>query len=103
MRQALSFLTPLGGARTPSPAALRWFPLAGLIIGAAVGGVWWTAHRIWPAGVAAAVVIAADLAVTGMLHFDGLVDSADGLLPHLPAARRLDVMAAPDVGAFGIA
>jgi adenosylcobinamide-GDP ribazoletransferase len=53
--------------------------------------------------VAAALVIVADLALTGMLHVDGLADSADGLLPHLPGkARRLEVMATPDVGAFGV-
>src|SRR5205823_297141 len=58
---------------------------------------------VWSPGVAAAVAVTADLAFTGMLHLDGLVDSADGLLPHLPAERRLAVMAAPDVGAFGVA
>ena len=65
--------------------------------------MWWGAERIWPAAVAAAIVVAADLALTGLLHVDGLADSADGLLPHLDRARRLEVMAAPDVGAFGVA
>jgi adenosylcobinamide-GDP ribazoletransferase len=103
MREALAFLTPVGGARAPSGKAFSWFPAAGLVIGGVLGLVWWGAGRIWPPGVAAAVVVAADLALTGMLHVDGLVDSADGLLPHLPVERRLEVMAAPDVGAFGIA
>jgi adenosylcobinamide-GDP ribazoletransferase len=58
---------------------------------------------VWPAAVAAAIVVAADLALTGLLHVDGLADSADGLLPHLDRARRLEVMATPDVGAFGVA
>ena len=49
------------------------------------------------------VVVAADLAVTGMLHFDGLVDSADGLLAPMAPDRRLAVMADPGVGAFGLA
>ena len=52
---------------------------------------------------AAALTIAADLALTGLLHIDGLVDSADGLLPHLPVERRLEVMAEPTVGAYGVA
>ena len=52
---------------------------------------------------AAALVVAADLALTGALHFDGLLDSADGLLPHLPRERRLAVMADPHVGAFAVA
>jgi adenosylcobinamide-GDP ribazoletransferase len=103
VRAALSFLTPFGGARTPTRSALGWFPVAGVIIGATLGSVWWAAGRIWPPIVAGAIAVAADLALTGMLHLDGVVDSADGLFPHLPRERRLDVMAAPDVGAFGIA
>jgi adenosylcobinamide-GDP ribazoletransferase len=102
MRRALSFLTPMGGAVAPSPAALAWFPVVGALLGLALGGVWWVADRLWAAPVAAAVVVAADLALTGMLHFDGLVDSADGLLPPLDRARRLEVMADPAAGAFGV-
>jgi adenosylcobinamide-GDP ribazoletransferase len=52
---------------------------------------------------AAALVVVADLGITGMLHFDGLVDSADGLLPPLAPRRRLEVMADPAIGAFGVA
>jgi adenosylcobinamide-GDP ribazoletransferase len=47
--------------------------------------------------------VALDLALTGLLHADGLADSADGLLPHMDRERRLEVMRAPDVGAFGVA
>jgi adenosylcobinamide-GDP ribazoletransferase len=52
--------------------------------------------------VAALIVVAADLALTGLLHLDGLADSADGLLPHLTRERRLEVMREPTVGAFGV-
>jgi len=31
-----------------------------------------------------------------------VVDAADGLLPHLDRERRLDVMASPEAGAFGV-
>jgi adenosylcobinamide-GDP ribazoletransferase len=103
MRRALSFLTPLFGASEPRPETLTWFPFAGAALGLVLGAVWWGAERIWPAAVAAAIVVAADLALTGLLHVDGLADSADGLLPHLDRARRLEVMATPDVGAFGVA
>ncbi|HET9692015.1 MAG TPA: adenosylcobinamide-GDP ribazoletransferase [Acidimicrobiales bacterium] len=104
MRAALGFLTPFGPATPPTATTLRWFPVAGAVIGAAVGAVWWGAGRTFP-GVAlpAALAVTADLVATGMLHVDGLADSADGLLPHLPPARRLEVMAQPDVGAFGVA
>ncbi|HYA68008.1 MAG TPA: adenosylcobinamide-GDP ribazoletransferase [Acidimicrobiales bacterium] len=102
MRQALSFLTPFGGATTPSRAALGWFPAVGASVGLVVGGAWWAAGRLWAAPVAAALTVAADVAVTGFLHLDGLADAADGLVPPLSSDRRLTVMADPAVGAFGV-
>jgi adenosyl cobinamide kinase/adenosyl cobinamide phosphate guanylyltransferase/cobalamin synthase len=103
LRQAVAFLTPLGGAITPTPAAFTWFPLVGALLGLALGGLWWALDGpLGPLG-AAALVVAVDLAVTGALHFDGLLDSADGLLPHMRLERRLSVMADPTVGAFAVA
>lgn len=102
MREALGFLTPFGGARTPSARSVPWFPVVGLLVGLAVGGVWRGAVEWWSPAVAAALAVIADLALTGMLHVDGLVDSADGLLPHLDTERRLAVMAEPTIGAFGV-
>jgi adenosylcobinamide-GDP ribazoletransferase len=103
VRAALAFLTPLGGARTPSPRALPWFPVIGALIGAGVGGAWWAGTEVWNPFVGAALAVLADLMLTGMLHIDGLADSADGLLPHLGTKeRRLEVMRQPDVGAFGV-
>jgi adenosylcobinamide-GDP ribazoletransferase len=103
LREAVSFLTPAGRATTPTPAALLWFPAIGAGLGGAVGVVWWGSAKAWPLGVAALFALGADLAVTGLLHFDGLVDSADGLLAPMDRARRLEVMADPRVGAFGLA
>ena len=100
--QALCFLTPLGGAATPTAAAVPWFPVVGAGIGVVLGGVWWLAAQLWTWPVAAAVVVVADLAVTGMLHLDGLIDAADGLLPPMARSRRLEVMADPHAGAFGV-
>jgi adenosylcobinamide-GDP ribazoletransferase len=103
MREALGLLTVLGGPRTPTPRALRWFPVVGVVLGVIVGSVWWAADRVFPPLLAAAIAIVADLAFTGMLHYDGLADAADGLLPHASRERRLEIMRGPEVGAFGIA
>jgi len=103
LRQAVAFLTPLGGPAVPGPGALVWFPVVGGLIGAGVGAAWWAAGREWTLGVAAALAVLADLALTGLLHFDGLCDSADGLLPPMSRERRLAVMAGPEVGAFAVA
>ena len=100
---AVAFLTPVGGAATPNRVTFNWFPLVGALLGLVLGVLWSVAeHDLGPLA-GAALVVAADLALTGALHFDGLLDSADGLLPHLGADRRLAVMADPHVGAFGIA
>jgi adenosylcobinamide-GDP ribazoletransferase len=99
----VSFLTPFGGPADPAPSALAWFPAVGALIGLAVGGIWWAAWRGWAPPAAAAIAVIADAALTGMLHLDGLADAADGLLPPLSRARRLEVMADPRLGAFGAA
>lgn len=103
MLSAVAFLTVLGGARSPGRRSFGWFPIVGATIGGVLALVAEGAGALWPPAVVAALVVAADLAVTGMLHVDGLADTADGLLPHLDRERRLDVMRAPDVGAFALA
>jgi len=101
VRRALSFLTVLGRAAEPNERTLSWFPLVGIAVGAVVGTSWWVAGRVWPAALAAVVAVAVDAAVTGCLHLDGLADAADGLLPAVSRARRLEIMADPRIGAFG--
>lgn len=102
MLSAVGFLTVLGPARAPDRRTLRWFPLVGAGVGGVLALVWLGATQLWTPGVAAVLVVIADLALTGMLHVDGLADSADGLLPHLDRERRLAVMRTPDIGAFAL-
>lgn len=104
MRAALAFLTALGRPTIPGPSALAWFPAVGAGLGLGLGAAWWLAAQLWSPLLAAVVVVAIDLAVTGGLHLDGLADSADGLLaPGLDRSRRLEVMAEPSIGAFAVA
>ena len=102
MRSALAFLTVLGGPRPLTPRALRWFPVIGALVGALVGGVWWAGDLVLSALLAAGLAVTADLTLTGLLHADGLADSADGLLAHTDRERRLAIMRAPDIGAYGV-
>ncbi len=102
MIRALGFLTVVGRPRRPVGSTVDWFPLAGTAIGAAVGGVWLVARHAWAPAPAAAIAVVFDLVITGMLHLDGVADTADGVLAHLDRGRRLEVMAEPTIGAFGI-
>jgi adenosylcobinamide-GDP ribazoletransferase len=101
-RGAVGFLTVIPASGPVSPAAVPWFPVVGAALGAAVGAGWWAGGEAFDPLTAAALVIGADAALTGALHYDGLLDSADGLLPHLPRERRLEVMREPTVGAFAV-
>lgn len=103
MLSALAFLTIVPGTHRPDQRTLRWFPAVGALVGGVLALVWVAADEVWTPAVVAIVVVAVDLALTGMLHIDGLADSADGLLPHLDRPRRLEVMRTPDVGAFALA
>lgn len=103
MLSALGFLTVVAGTHRPDERTLRWFPVVGALLGGALALTWVAADEVWTPAVVAIMVVAVDLALTGMLHVDGLADSADGLLPHLERPRRLEVMRTPDVGAFALA
>jgi adenosylcobinamide-GDP ribazoletransferase len=102
MISATSFLTIFGRAEKPTRNTLLWFPVVGLLVGLVVGSLWWLAGKAWPALPSAAVVLVADLLLTGLLHFDGLADAADGLVAPLSRERRLEAMADPAIGAFGV-
>jgi adenosylcobinamide-GDP ribazoletransferase len=105
MRDALGLLTTFGrrgGGGRIHARSLSWFPLVGAGLGLLVGAAWWGAQQWWPRAVAAGLVLLVDAGCTGLLHFDGLADAADGLLPHAAPERRLAIMRTPDVGAFGV-
>lgn len=102
MLSALAFLSVVGRSAPPTDRTFRWFPVAGALIGGVVAATWWGSQEVWAIPMAAALVVAVDLAITGLLHLDGLADSVDGLLPHMERERRLEVMRLPDVGAFAL-
>ena len=103
---ALQFLTrvPIRLRREPSlEKSVAWFPVAGAIIGAAVGGA---AAGLWfvvPAPVAAAVAITVGLLVTGAFHEDGLGDIADAFGGGWTVERRLEILKDSRHGTYGVA
>jgi adenosylcobinamide-GDP ribazoletransferase len=81
---------------------MAFFPIVGAAIGALVGLTWRQARRSLPPLLSAALAVGADCALTGALHLDGVADTADGLLAHVPIKDRLDIMAEPAVGVFAV-
>ncbi|MBB3910492.1 adenosylcobinamide-GDP ribazoletransferase [Sphingomonas desiccabilis] len=105
---ALGFLTRLpvpSGAASPEAfaAAIRCYPLVGLVVGAFVAGAGWLGNLADP-WVGALAALVCWVAVTGALHLDGLADVADGVgAAHGDRSRLVAVMADPHVGSFGVA
>ena len=104
---ALQFLTRLPLFLTPhfTPAAaarsLAWFPFAGLVIGFLLiltTGV----SLLLPTLPAAVVVLAVWSALSGGLHLDGWMDTADGVLSHRNREQMLEIMKDSRVGAMGV-
>ncbi|WP_438431748.1 adenosylcobinamide-GDP ribazoletransferase [Gorillibacterium sp. sgz500922] len=105
---ALQFLT-----RLPVPYRFEYtaavfrrsvvfYPVAGGLIGLLLSLLLYAAGLALPAGPAAALTLVLWVAVTGGLHLDGWMDSADGLLSHRPPERMLEIMKDSRVGAMGV-
>jgi adenosylcobinamide-GDP ribazoletransferase len=105
---ALQFLTRIRLARQDAVApeafgaCVRWFPLVGAVIGALLAGAFHFADPYLPIHTLAAALLALEFFLTGGLHCDGLMDSADGLLSGRPRERMLEIMKDSRVGAHGV-
>jgi adenosylcobinamide-GDP ribazoletransferase len=103
-RLALSFLTrfPVGNAAGELAPASWAFPLAGVLVGAFAGLIYWIAMRIGlSAPLAGVLAVAGGMLATGALHEDGLADFADGLGVRGGPAERLAAMRASGIGSYG--
>ena len=79
----------------------RFAPWIGLVIGGLQAGLWWLLSALgWPQVALVPVVLALGLWLTGGLHFDGLIDTADGLAAG--PERCLEAMEDSRVGASGV-
>ena len=79
----------------------RLAPLVGLLIGGILGLLDTGLHLVgMPVLTRSALVAVSWIAITGGLHLDGVMDTADGLAVQDPQ-RRLQVMADSVTGAFG--
>jgi len=82
-------------------AAARYFPLVGLMVGGVAVLVYLAALRVFPAGVAVLLSMAATLVLTGAFHEDGLADCADAFGGAYTRDDALRIMRDSRIGAFG--
>ena len=83
--------------------AICAFPLAGAVIGLVQWGLLLLMnHMSVPAAAKACVLIAAAILITGGIHLDGLVDTADARSSYADREKKLQILKDPHVGAFGI-
>jgi adenosylcobinamide-GDP ribazoletransferase len=79
----------------------RWAPLIGLLIGGILGIADTALQQLGvPTLTRSALIVVIWIALTGGLHLDGVMDTADGLAVQ-DRQRRLEVMVDSATGAFG--
>lgn len=102
---ALTFLT-----RIPLPEpkdvtseefsrSYRYYPLVGLVIGLILWLIATLLYPYFPSLVLGALLLVAELMLTGGIHLDGFMDSMDGLLSARSPERILEIMKDSRVGA----
>ncbi len=103
---AVQFLTRIP-VRLESPPRLArcvpWFPVVGALIGTVCGLFAAGAAELVPAIVAATLAVLAGLLVTGAFHEDGLADVADAAGGGWDREQRLQILADPLHGSYGVA
>jgi cobalamin 5'-phosphate synthase/cobalamin synthase len=106
---ALQFLlvSPAFIRRAFTPAemgrSIAFYPAVGALLGGLLAGVDAVLGMAFPTEVRSALVLFLWIVLTGALHFDGLLDSADGLLGGDSPAHRMEIMRDERVGAYGVA
>lgn len=103
---AWSFLTALPAPWIEAdPASLAvataYFPVIGIVLGAVLGALGLLFDRVLPTGPVAALLLSLAAVVTGGLHLDGLMDTADGVFGGRTRESRLEIMRDSRVGSFG--
>ena len=83
--------------------SVKMLPFIGAIIGTLLGGTAYLMqhYAALPQHVLAVGLIVAEIFITGGLHCDGFMDTADGVFSGRPRERMLEIMKDSRVGAFG--
>ena len=82
--------------------SVLFFPLVGLIIGLLLAALYWASSFLFDAFGRSALVVAFWFYLTGGLHADGYMDTADGLFSGRSRERMLEILKDSRVGAGGV-
>lgn len=82
--------------------AIVFFPVVGGIIGIVNSGLYLLLKQLLPLEVLAVVLIALPIFMSGGMHFDGLLDSCDGIFSGRSRERSLEIMRDSRVGSMGV-
>ena len=102
-RAAIRFLTilPVRGGDAPPGQAAAFFPLVGAMLGAAGAGVYLLEEKAFPISFAALATVAFWIAISGVLHEDGLADVADAVRAGRTRERVLSILKDSRIGTYG--
>ncbi|MGV8057535.1 MAG: adenosylcobinamide-GDP ribazoletransferase [Smithellaceae bacterium] len=82
--------------------SVPYFPVVGIIIGAAAASLDYGLGYILPLPVTSTLTVIFILAVSGALHMDGLADTADGFFSSRPRSQILEIMRDSRTGPMGV-
>lgn len=83
--------------------SICFFPLAGVLAGAAQWLWLWFCNKYGTGDMAkAAAVIIINILITGGIHIDGYMDTMDALHSYQPADRKLEILKDAHIGAFAV-
>lgn len=105
---ALQFLSRIQAARQSVwtnedfGRAVIFFPLIGTVIGVFLWAVYTVFQQLFTPFCTASIVVAAWFYITGGLHGDGYMDTADGLMSGQGRERMLEIMKDSRAGAGGV-
>ena len=105
---ALAFMTrlPLPGwfaySEQRQQASVRYYPLAGIVVGLAGGLVFVFASSYFEPLLSALLAVASVIVLTGALHEDGFADLCDALGGAVSRDRALEIMRDSRIGTYGV-
>lgn len=82
--------------------SMAYFPLVGLLIGGMAAAIHYLLSFVWAGPVCDLIALAFLVIVTGNMHGDGLMDTADGFFSGKPREKILEIMHDSRVGSHGV-